>query len=75
MNVGDHRRSPQVMFYAIGLGHEDTDTFDPHLDIYVKKKTAWKMRTLESLLKQHNHTEVGVGDSENYNYVGRSGEF
>ena len=48
------------MFYAIGLGHEDTDTFDPHLDSYVKKKTTWKMRTLQSLLRQHNHTEVGM---------------
>ena len=73
--MADHRRSPQVMFYATGLGHEDIDTFDPYLDIYVKEKTTWKMRTLESLLRQHNHTEVGVGDSENYNYVGRSGEF
>ena len=60
MNMTDHRRSPQVMFYATGLGHEDTDTFDPHLDNYVKKKTAWKMRTLQSLLRQHNHTEVGM---------------
>ena len=73
--MADHRRSPQVMFYATGLGHEDIDTFDPYLDIYVKEKTTWKMRTLESLLRQHNHTEVGVGDSENCNYVGRSGEF
>jgi len=60
MNMTDHRRSPQVMFYAIGLGHEDTDTFDPHLDSYVKKKTTWKIRTLQSLLRQHNHTEVGM---------------
>ena len=56
--MGDRRRSPQVMFYAIGLGHEDNDTFDPHLDSYVKEKSAWKMRTLESLLRQRNHTEV-----------------
>ena len=60
MNMADHRRSPQVMFYAIGLGHEDTDTFDPYLDNFVKEKTAWKMRTLQSLLRQHNHTEVGL---------------
>ena len=60
MKMADHRRSPQVMFYATGLGHEDTDTFDPYLDNYVKKKTAWKMRTLQSLLRQHNHTEVGM---------------
>ena len=53
------------MFYATGIGLEDTDTFDPHLDGYVKNKTMWKVRTLESLLRQHNHTEVSIGESEN----------
>ena len=60
MKKADHRRSPQVMFYATGLGHQDTDKFEPFLDIYVKKKTYWKMRTLESLLKEMNHSEVSI---------------
>ena len=65
MKIADHRRSTQVMFYATGIGLEDTDTFDPHLDGYVKNKTMWKVRTLESLLRQHNHTEVSISECEN----------
>ncbi|KAL8576116.1 hypothetical protein ACOMHN_001466 [Nucella lapillus] len=55
MTTKNHRRSPEVMFYRIGLGKNDSDTFEPRMDIYVREKTFWKMRTLKSLISMLNH--------------------
>ncbi|XP_076434556.1 putative methyltransferase-like protein 24 [Babylonia areolata] len=56
MKTPDHRRSPNVMFYKIGLGGVDTDAFVPRRNMYVTKETTWKMRTLKSLVTTLDHT-------------------
>ena len=49
MSVNDHRRGQNIWFYRIGIGSKDTTTSD-----------GWKMRTLSSLVKQFNDTDVKI---------------
>ncbi|XP_070204718.1 probable methyltransferase-like protein 24 [Littorina saxatilis] len=56
-NLTDRRRNENVMFYLIGLGSHDTDTFEPRLNSYVAEPTKWKMRTLKTLLQQMKHAD------------------
>ena len=46
------------MFYQIGLGGHDTDSFKARASGYNKKGDIWKMRTLMSLMKSMNHSDV-----------------
>ena len=58
MTTSDHRRNAHVVFYRIGLGDHDNDTYVPRFNKYVKEKTFWTLRTLKTLVTALGHAEV-----------------
>ena len=60
MKVGDHRRSKQVMFHAMGISGVDSDNFEARKDSYVRKKQVWKIRTLKSIMQELGHENVSI---------------
>ncbi|XP_046546435.1 probable methyltransferase-like protein 24 [Haliotis rubra] len=49
-------RSKNVHFHDLGLSGEDSDTYVPTKDIYVKKRTTWKIRRLKTIMEMLGHT-------------------
>ncbi|XP_071104237.1 probable methyltransferase-like protein 24 isoform X2 [Haliotis cracherodii] len=49
-------RSNNVHFHDLGLSGNDSDSYVPTKDIYVKKTTTWKIRRLKTIMKMLGHT-------------------
>ncbi|XP_067667585.1 uncharacterized protein [Haliotis asinina] len=49
-------RSKNVHFHDLGLSGNDSDTYVPTKDIYVKTTTTWKIRRLKTIMEMLGHT-------------------
>jgi hypothetical protein len=49
MDTNDHRRGPNIYFYRLGLAGSDR-----------QQDNGWKMRSLPSLVKAMNDTDVSI---------------
>ena len=56
MNREDHNHSARVMFYNLGLSDVNQERVENVSDKFAK--SAWKTRTLATIIKELGHTEV-----------------
>lgn len=55
MKQGDHKHAAHVWFHNLGVGVNNTDTFSPRKDVYVKDEQKWKIRNVATIMKELGH--------------------
>ncbi|XP_070198849.1 uncharacterized protein [Littorina saxatilis] len=55
MNISEQKHAERVYFKTTGLSGKDDDHFQPRIDGYVRSPTTWRMRRLESIMKELGH--------------------
>ncbi|XP_055901702.1 uncharacterized protein LOC106054906 [Biomphalaria glabrata] len=73
MGVETHKRANNSTFHNIGISHSNNDSFAPRQDKFVKTPQVWKMRTLQTLMKELGHEEKVIDvlklDIEGYEWT------